>query len=156
MNDTPIAALAIDEQAKRTTYPAPFAGIVAGRIKRRLGEHFGLTHYGVNLTQLLPGAASALLHSHCLEDELVYIVAGTPVLIIDREEFPLKPGDCCGFKAGTGKAHQLVNRSDSLVTYLEMGNRAPGEQVNYPNDDLQIATAPDGARFWAHKDGTPY
>jgi uncharacterized cupin superfamily protein len=156
MNDTPIAALAIAEQAKRTTYPEPFASVVQGRIKRRLGEHFGLTHYGVNLTQLAPGAASALLHSHALEDELVYIVSGTPVLIIDREEFTLKPGDCCGFKAGTGKAHQLMNRSDSLVTYLEMGNRAPGEQVNYPNDDLQIATAPDGGRFWAHKDGTPY
>ena len=83
MNDTPIAALAIAEQAKRTTYPEPFASVVQGRIKRRLGEHFGLTHYGVNLTQLAPGAASALLHSHALEDELVYIVSGTPVLIID-------------------------------------------------------------------------
>jgi uncharacterized cupin superfamily protein len=156
MNDTPVAALDIAEQAKRTTYPEPFASVVQGRIKRRLGEHFGLTHYGVNLTQLLPGAASALLHSHAKEDELIYIVAGTPVLVIDREEFTLKPGDCCGFKAGTGKAHQLLNRSTELVMYLEMGNRVPGEEVDYPNEDLKIATAPDGGRFWAHKDGTPY
>ena len=117
----------------------------AGTDQVPLGEHFGLSHYGVNLHQLAPGAASALLHSHSLEDELVYIVSGTPVLIIDAEEFTLKPGDCCGFKAGTGKAHQLVNRSDSLVTYLEMGNRAPGEQVNYPNDDLHIL---NGAGRW--------
>jgi uncharacterized cupin superfamily protein len=156
MNDTPIAALAIAEQAKRTTYPAPFAALVAGRSKRRLGDHFGLTHYGVNLTQLAPGAASALLHSHSQEDELVYIISGTPVLIIDTAEFALKPGDCCGFKAGSGKAHQLVNRSDSPVTYLEMGNRAPNEEVDYPNDDLKFGTAPDGRRIWAHKDGTPY
>ena len=59
-------------------------------------------------------------------------------------------------KAGTGKAHQLLNRSDQVVTYLEMGNRAPGEEVDYPNEDLKIGTAPDGRRFWAHKDGTPY
>jgi uncharacterized cupin superfamily protein len=156
MNATPIAALDISEQAKKTTYPAPFAGVVAGRVKRRLGEHFGLSHYGVNLTQLAPGAASALLHSHLLEDEFVYVVYGTPVLMIDAMEFPLKPGDCCGFKAGTGKAHQLMNRSDGVVTYLEMGNRAPGEEVIYPNDDLKFGTTPDGQRCWAHKDGTPY
>lgn len=156
MNYTPIAALAIPEQARKSTYPAPFAGVVSGRTKRRLGDHFGLSHYGVNLTQLAPGAASALLHSHAREDELVYIVSGTPVLIIGAEEFTLQAGDCCGFKAGNGKAHQLVNRSDSLVTYLEMGNRAADEQVDYPNDDLKIGTGPDGGRFWAHKDGTPY
>ena len=156
MNDTPIAALAVAEQARKTTYPAPFAGVVAGRTKRRLGEHFGITHYGVNLTQLAPGAASALPHSHLLEDEFVYVVSGTPVLIIDGEEFTLQAGDCCGFKAGTGRAHQLQNRSDGLVTYLEMGNRAPAEEVHYPHHDLKFATAPDGGRRWAHKDGTPY
>jgi uncharacterized cupin superfamily protein len=156
MNETPIAALAIAEQAKKTTYPEPFAKVVAGRAKRRLGDHFGLTAYGVNLTQLAPGAASALLHSHSEEDEFVYIVAGTAVLIIDAAEFTLQAGDCCGFKAGTGKAHQLVNRTDGPVTYLEMGNRAANEQVDYPDADLRIGMAPDGQRFWAHKDGTPY
>jgi uncharacterized cupin superfamily protein len=156
MNHSPIAALAIAEQAKKTTYPAPFASVVAGRTKRRLGDHFGLTHYGVNLTQLAPGAASALLHSHLQEDELVYIVSGTAVLSVDTTEFTVQAGDCCGFKAGTGKAHQLVNRSASPVTYLEMGNRAANEAVDYPNDDLKIVTAPDGRRSWAHKDGTPY
>jgi uncharacterized cupin superfamily protein len=156
MNDTPIAALAIAEQARKTLYPAPFASVVAGRTKRRVGDHFGLTHYGVNLTQLAPGAASALLHSHSQEDELVYIVSGTAVLILDTAEFTMQPGDCCGFKAGTGQAHQLVNRSGGLVTYLEIGNRAPDDQAEYPNDDLKLATAPDGRRFAVHKDGTPY
>jgi uncharacterized cupin superfamily protein len=156
MNDTPIAALAIGEQARKTIYPAPFASVVAGRSKRRVGDHFGLTHFGVNLTQLLPGAASALPHSHSQEDELVYIVSGTAVLILDTAEFTLQAGDCCGFKAGTGKAHQLVNRSAGLVTYFEIGNRAPDDQVEYPNDDLKLATAPDGRRIAVHKDGTPY
>lgn len=156
MNDTPLAALNVAEQATKTTYPQPFAKAVAGRTKRRLGDHFGLTAYGVNLTQLAPGAASALLHSHSQEDEFVYIVAGSVVLIIDTAEFSMQAGDCCGFKAGTGKAHQLVNRTDSPVTYLEMGNRAANEAVDYPDADLRIGRAADGRRFWAHKDGTPY
>jgi uncharacterized cupin superfamily protein len=156
MNDTPIAALAIAGQTGKTLYPAPLAGVVAGRTKRRVGDHFGLTHYGVNLTQLAPGAASALLHRHSQEDELVYIVSGTAVLILDTTEFTMQAGECCGFKAGSDKAHQLVNRSGGLVIYLEIGNRAPGDEVDYPNDDLKIATAPDGRRIAAHKDGTPY
>jgi uncharacterized cupin superfamily protein len=156
MNDTPIAALAIAEQPKKTIYPPPLANVVAGRTKRRVGDHFGLTYYGVNLTQLAPGAASALLHSHSAEDELVYIVSGAAVLILDTAEFTMQAGDCCGFKAGTGKAHQLVNRSNGLVTYLEIGNRTPDDQVEYPKDDLKLGTAPDGRRFAAHKDGTPY
>jgi uncharacterized cupin superfamily protein len=156
MNDTPIAALAIVEQAKKTLYPAPLAHVVAGRTKRRVGDHFGLTHYGVNLTQLAPGAASALLHSHSREDELVYIVSGTAVLMLDTAEFTMQAGDCCGFKAGTGQAHQLVNRSGGLVTYLEIGNRASDDAVEYPKDDLKLATAPDGRRIALHKDGTPY
>jgi len=156
MNYQPIAALSIAEPARKTIYPAPFLARVAGRAKRRLGDHFGLTHFGVNLTQLAPGAASALLHRHSLEDELIYILSGSPVLIIDDEEFVLQSGDCCGFKAGSGKAHQLVNRSAAPVTYLEIGNRAAGDAVEYPNDDLMVGTAPDGSRFAAHKDGTPY
>lgn len=156
MNSDPIATLAIPESPRKTFYPPPYSEVVAGRGKRRVGDHFGLTNFGVNLTQLAPGAASALAHSHSQEDEFVYVLAGTPVLIIDGKEFGLQPGDCCGFKAGTGKAHHLVNRSSGLVTYLEIGNRAPGDQVEYPNEDLKIGTAPDGRRFAAHKDGTPY
>lgn len=154
MNDKPIDALAI-AGLTRTIYPAALAHVVTGRTKRRLGDHFGLTHFGANLTQLAPGAASALLHRHSAEDELIYIVAGTAVLVIEEEEFVLKAGDCCGFKAG-GKAHQLLNRSAGPVTYIEIGNRAPADQVEYPKDDLKLCTAPDGSRFAAHKDGTPY
>ncbi len=156
MNYTPTTALAIPEQARKTLYPEPFARLVAGRVRRRLGEHFGISHYGVNLTQLAPGAASALLHSHSVQDELVYIISGSPVLIIDSEEFALKAGDCCGFPGGTGKAHQLLNRSDAPVTYLEIGDRTPGDEVDYPNDDLKVGAAADGRPIAVHKDGTPY
>lgn len=156
MNDTPISALAIPEQAKKTGYPAPFSELVAGRTKRRIGEHFGFTHYGVNITQLAPGSASALPHSHSREDELVFIIAGHPTLVIDDREFALQPGDCCGFSAGTGQAHHLVNRSQGLVTYLEMGNRHAEDQVDYPHHDLAIVATPDGRKVFAHKNGTPY
>ena len=39
-------------------YPEPFATRVAGRVRRPLGDLFGLTNFGVNLTRLPPGGMS--------------------------------------------------------------------------------------------------
>jgi len=56
---------------------------------------------------------------------------------------------------GTGDAHRLVNETDEDVVYLEMGDRAPGDAVRYPDDDIR-ADLVDGKWRYAHKDGTPY
>jgi uncharacterized cupin superfamily protein len=137
-------------------YPEPFAGRVAGRERRALGEVFGLTNFGVNLTRLPPGCMSALRHTHTREDEFIYIVEGEPVLVTNAGETPLRPGMCAGFKAGSGDAHHLINRSGRDVAYLEMGDRNPADTVIYPDDDLGRALAPSGERRFVHRDGTPY
>jgi uncharacterized cupin superfamily protein len=94
----------------KTIYPEPYASLVQGRLKRKLGDVFGLTNFGVNLTHLSPGAMSALAHSHSRQDEFIYILAGALTLILGDEEFTLNPGDCYGFKAKTGVAHHLINQ----------------------------------------------
>lgn len=153
----PIAILAADAPArsKPSNYPAPFAACVAGRNKRPLGDLFGLTNFGVNLTRLAPGAISALRHAHSLQDEFVYVLQGSPVLVTDAGETALCPGMCAGFKAGSGDAHQLVNRSAEEVLYLEVGDRSAGDSATYPDDDLR-AVAANGGWLFTHKDGTPY
>ena len=128
---------------------------MAGREKRCLGDWFGLSNFGVNLTALSPGAVSALRHAHTTQDELIYILHGHPVLISDAGEMQLSPGMCAGFKAGTGNAHQLVNRTSEEVQYLEIGDRSPGDGVVYPDDDLQ-AVLVDGRWQFTHKDGSRY
>ena len=45
-----------------------------GREKRPLGDLFGLTNFGVNLTTLAPGEVSALRHAHTTQDEFIYIL----------------------------------------------------------------------------------
>jgi uncharacterized cupin superfamily protein len=40
-------------------YPEPWRAITEGREKAALGDVVGLTQFGVNLTRLKPGAASA-------------------------------------------------------------------------------------------------
>jgi uncharacterized cupin superfamily protein len=140
-----------------TNYPEPFRARVAGRAKRALGDLFGLDQFGVNLTELAPGASSALRHWHSDEDELVYILDGEIMLITDAGEEVLRPGDVVGFKAGVADGHHLVNRTDKPVRYLEIGSRRlEVDRAFYPDDDLEVR--PDGTkrRRLFHKDGTPY
>jgi uncharacterized cupin superfamily protein len=156
--EQPGAARALDvaPRAQASNYPEPFAGRMAGRQKRALGDYFGLTHFGVNLTRLTPGAVSALKHAHSAQDEFVYVLQGTATLVTDRGEVELLPGMCAGFKAGSGAAHHLVNRSTDDVLYLEVGDRTPGDDIVYPDDDIEARTDAAGQRRFTHKDGTPY
>ena len=153
----PVAVVAAQApaRARPSNYPEPFAARMAGRQKHPLGDLFGLTNFGVNLTRLAPGAASALRHAHTKQDEFVYILQGHPTLHTDAGPTRLAPGMCAGFKAGTRNAHRLVNETAEAVVYLEVGDRTPGDEGSYPDDDLR-AMLVDGKWQFAHKDGTPY
>lgn len=155
--DSPVAvvATAVAPRTKPSNYPEPFSSRMAGREKRPLGDAFGLSNFGVNLTRLAPGAVSALRHAHARQDEFIYILQGRPVLRTDAGEMQLAPGMCAGFKAGTGNAHQLLNHTSEDVLYLEIGDRSTGDSVTYPDDDIQ-AVLVEGKRQFAHKDGKPY
>jgi uncharacterized cupin superfamily protein len=159
MSSYPVALFAaeIAPRARKSIYPDEFAARIGERIKRPLGDQFGLTVFGVNLTTLKPGAISALRHAHTKQDELVYILEGHPTLVTDEGETQLKPGMCAGFKAGTGNGHHLLNRTSHDVVYLEVGDRTPGDSASYPDDDLVAVKSEDGrSRTFVHKDGTPY
>ena len=153
----PIAIVAeeADLRKKPTNYPEPFASRMAGRQKKPLGDIFGLTNFGVNLTRLPPNAVSALRHWHSRQDEFIYILSGHPTLITDGTETELSPGMCSGFQAAGNNGHVLVNRTPDEVVYLEIGDRTAGDAVTYPDDDLQ-AVLVDGKWQFQHKDGTPY
>jgi uncharacterized cupin superfamily protein len=147
-----IARLPIDA---RSTYPEPFTHVVARRSRKRLGVAAGLDQFGVNLTTLTPGAASALRHWHHKEDELVYVLEGELTLIEDEGETLLKAGDAAGFKASVANGHHLVNKSTRNALYLEIGTRSKIERADYPDVDLVVVRDETGGRY-THKDGKPY
>ena len=149
-------AAAVEPNRPPYSYPEPYRSRVGARERRALGDQFGLTNFGVNLTRLPPRAMSALRHTHSREDEFIYILEGEPVLVTDAGETHLRPGMCAGFKAGSGDGHHLVNRTDHTVAYLEIGDRNPGDTVIYPDDDIGRALSPDGRRIFVHRDGRPY
>jgi len=153
----PIAIVASEApvRAKPSNYPEPFSSRMAARLKRPLGDLFGLTNFGVNLTRLAPSGVSALRHAHTKQDEFVYILQGYPTLHTDEGHLRLSPGMCAGFRAGTGNGHRLVNETVQDVVYLEVGDRTPGDEGSYPDDDLRALLA-DGQWKFVHKDGMPY
>ena len=157
MAETPIAVTAseVPPRVRPSGYPPDLMRGLEGREKRSLGEVFGLRNFGVNLTRLRPGSASALRHAHATQDEFVYILEGEATLVTDAGETVLRPGMCAGFRAGTGDAHHLVNRGTADVLYIEIGDRSPADRVTYPDDDLQAEMRPDGTWHYSRKDGSP-
>jgi uncharacterized cupin superfamily protein len=149
-----LPAETIAARQKPSAYPEPFFTRMLGRSKRQLANAFGLKNFGVNMTELAPGGESSLMHRHTRQDEFIYILSGHPTLRTDEGEMELAPGMCAGFPAG-GIAHHLVNRTDAPVVYLEIGDRTPGDEGHYPEDDL-LAVMENGNWVFKHKDGVPY
>lgn len=150
-----INASDIPPRIKTSIYPPPFAAQMEGRIKHQLGDFFGLENFGVNLTRLKPNAISALRHAHSKQDEFIYILEGNPTLQSNEGSMQLSAGMCSGISAGSGNACNLINNTKEDVLYLEIGDRTLGDEVIYPDDDLQ-ASMIDGRWQFFHKNGTPY
>jgi uncharacterized cupin superfamily protein len=138
-----------------TFYPAQFQAECKGRHKQALGDAIGLTQFGVNITRIEPGQTSALRHWHEQEDEFIYMLEGELVLAENDGEVVLKAGDAAGFKAGSGVAHRLINRSNRDAVYFEVGTRAKTERVHYPDVDLELVRDEKGRRH-QRRNGEPY
>jgi uncharacterized cupin superfamily protein len=137
-------------------YPPPFDQPCRNRERRRLGDAAGLQQFGVNLLRLPPGSWSSQRHWHSHEDEFVYVLAGEVTLVSDAGTEVLRAGDAAGFRAGDPDGHTLQNRSAADVLVLEVGTRAPAQDVTtYPGLDL-VAPAGEVPATFTHRDGTPY
>ncbi|HRX34875.1 MAG TPA: cupin domain-containing protein [Aestuariivirga sp.] len=154
----PAAIRAADIPARTgTIYPKPYDKGFEGRAKRALGDVFGLSQFGVNLTVLAPGSASSQRHWHEREDEFIYVLDGEVTLIGDTGELVLTAGMCAGFKAGVPNGHQLVNRSSVPASILEVGTRSDVETAHYSDAAVDMKAIKQNGRFQIlHKDGTPY
>jgi uncharacterized cupin superfamily protein len=143
-------------ESNATGYPEPYRADNQKRWNRRLGNHAGLTNFGVNITRIIPGGQSSHRHAHTRQDEFIYVLEGEVELETDAGVEVLRAGMCAGFPAGTGNAHRFVNRGDHDVLLLVVGDRTSGDEVSYPDVDMHLQMGPDGRYGFFRKDGTPY
>ena len=143
------------EVRTKGVYPQPHRSVTDGREKAALGNVAGLTQFGVNLTRLKPGAASALRHWHEQEDEFIYVLEGELVLIEDNGETLLRPGDCAGFKAGVPNGHQLVNNRNATpsISKSARGRRPSARTIPMSTSSWSGTSA---ACASLHRSGEPY
>jgi uncharacterized cupin superfamily protein len=102
----------------------------------KVGDLGGLTQFGVNKTILPTNSATAMRHWHEEEDEFVFIISGSAILVDKDGEHEMNAGDCATFKAGDNNGHAIVNKSNEDVVLLEVGTRSQKEIVHYTNKDL--------------------
>jgi uncharacterized cupin superfamily protein len=143
-------------ESNATSYPEKFKALNSRRWNRRLGDHAGLTIFGVNLTRIEPGAQSSARHAHSKQDEFIWVIEGEVVLETNEGSQTLRPGMCAGFAAGSGNAHRFVNQTDRNVVLLVIGDRTPFDEVSYPDIDNHAKAGADGKYVFTRKDGTPH
>ncbi|MEZ5925924.1 MAG: cupin domain-containing protein [Hyphomicrobiaceae bacterium] len=141
-------------ESNATAIPPPFQQANQRRYNRRLGDHAGLTNFGVMLTRIIPGGQSSYRHAHSRQDEFVYVLDGPVTLETDGGGQVLETGMCAGFPAGAGDAHRFVNHTGKDALLLVVGDRTSGDTVSYPDVDLSGAFGPDGTFHFTRKDGT--
>lgn len=133
-------------------YPPPYDAPCATRTRQRLGDAGGLRDFGVNRMTLPPGGWSSQRHWHSHEDEFVLVLQGELVLVEDGGEVLLQAGDCAAFPKASGNGHHLINRSESLAVYLEVGSRQPDDVATCADIDMMSSNR-DGC--FTRKDGSP-
>jgi uncharacterized cupin superfamily protein len=141
-------------EIRGSRYPVPHDRPCVGRIRQTLGDAAGLTQFGVNLTRLPSGCWSSQRHWHTVEDEFVFVLEGSVVLVTNSGEETLVAGDSAGFKAGVADGHHLQNRSSRDALLLEVGTRRPDDdEVLYSDIDLRALKGRSG---YVHKSGEAY
>lgn len=96
-----------------------------------LSTRAGLKDVRVEHELLRPGRRSSSPHFHTRCEELVYVLRGTPTVVIESEARLLKPGDYVGFPAGVARKHFLRNDSEEDAEYLVVATKPPDDETRY-------------------------
>lgn len=109
---------------------------------KSLSDTFGLTRLLVHQEILLPGRRASSFHFHSEKEEIFYVLAGTPSLLVGDQVTDLEPGDFIGFAPSEKTPHMLFNRSAEPATVLTIGTRSSADEITHsPQAVFEPATA---------------
>lgn len=114
----------------------------------RLARHAGAERLAATLYELDPGARVSPLHFHHANEELLFVLAGTPTLrLAAGRERVLAAGQVVAFPVGPTGTHQVLNWSSPPARVLICATNQLPEVVEQVEDQqLAIITA-DGLRL---------
>ena len=132
-----------------TSAPDPNVGdegdlreITGYRVRRsRPGAAAGATRLGASVWEIEPGQAAYPYHFHYVDEELIVVLAGRPLLRDAQGWRRLEEGAVVAFPTGKEGGHQLVNDGDTAVRVLSVSTAGGPEVVVYPEMEKLVAFA---------------
>jgi uncharacterized cupin superfamily protein len=111
-----------------------------------IGPMIGAQKLGCSLVVVPAGKKAWPYHLQHANEEMFVILEGSGTLRYDGETFPVKAGDVIA--TPTGKAHQLLNTSDTELRYLAISTMIDPDIAEYPDSGKRamIAGSPPGRR----------
>jgi len=114
----------------------------------RLAQHAGSQRLAANLYELEPDAMISPLHFHHTNEELLFVLSGTPALRLGvNNERTLEPGEIVAFPAGPGGTHQILNRSKSSARVLICATNDLPEVAEQVENNLVAVITTAGLRL---------
>jgi uncharacterized cupin superfamily protein len=109
----------------------------AQRTNKSLGDLTGITGFGFHLIEVMPGKESTEYHVHYYEDECTYVLSGTGVVVIGKQEHEIAEGDFIGYRK-SGDAHTMINTGDRPLRCIVVGQRLAHDVGDYPRKNKRI------------------
>jgi len=105
----------------------------------RITDKVGLKVLGIWYEKLPPGKRSAFPHAHTHEEEIIFVLKGSPTIWLNGFAKQIGPGHFAAFPSNTGIAHVVINNTEEEVVYLCIGETQdfPDEKIVYPHNRLR-------------------
>lgn len=107
-----------------------------GLMTKELGKAVGNKKLYVNLDSVPPGAYSTKYHTHSMQEEFFYVLAGQGTLRVNKEERTVTAGDFLGKPAGQNIAHTFYNHGTEPLLILDIGTVEGEDTCYYPEEDV--------------------
>jgi uncharacterized cupin superfamily protein len=98
-----------------------------------VSPHIGAKKLGYAVIRLQPGKRAWPYHAHHVIEEMFYVLSGTGTLRHADEEYPIRAGDFICSPADPQQPHQIINSSDSELTYIALSNELKTDVTLYPD-----------------------
>lgn len=100
-----------------------------------VGYAIGARRLGYRVSTLEPGQRFCPLHSHAAEEELFFVIDGTPSVRTLSGTIRCRKGDFVALPVGETGTHQLLNESAAPATVLLLARTEEIEACYYPDSD---------------------
>jgi uncharacterized cupin superfamily protein len=121
----------------------------------QLARSVGLKRTGVNFIRVPAGRESYVYHSHRLEEEWIYILAGIGIALIDEVEYEIASGDFIGFPAPS-VAHLLRNPGPGDLVYLCGGENREFDVAEFPRLGKRMVRTGQHVEIYDDQDASPF